>query len=92
MKREPLLVSEEWRTLRLRLRRWAVVSGLASVVLTGVVILTRFGAWAEISHRRGRHLLDIAWQLSSSVFLFSGGVLLWGWLVDRFGDRPKSEK
>jgi hypothetical protein len=90
--REPLLVSEEWRRLRLGLRRWVKVSGLLFFALTIVVFLTQSGAWADISVRRTRHLIDLFWQLSGTIFAITGGILLWGWLVNRHGDRPDSQK
>jgi hypothetical protein len=61
-------------------------------VLTVVVVATQSGVWADVSLRRMRHLMDLFWQLPGTIFAITGGILLWGWLVNRYGDRPEVGK
>jgi hypothetical protein len=65
----------------------ARVSGLLLVLTTlGVACIYGTTPYFPVS-RQVRGIILLVWFWNVCVFAVCGGMVLWGWLVDRFGDR-----
>jgi len=76
------------RRLFAKFRKVAFWTGCLAVGLWGLVLVL-----TEPGHKAGRLLsiVLLVWQLSATVFAVSGGMIVWKWLVDRYGDKPTYE-
>ena len=74
------------RRLFAKFRKVAFYSGSLALGLWGVIL-----GLAKPGHRAGRLLsmVLLVWFWSACAFAVSGGMILWKWLVDRYGDKPK---
>jgi len=76
------------RRLFAKLRKVAAYSFVISLALFGIIqIIAVPGQKAKV----GLDLLLLVFVWSIGVFAVTGGLVLWKWLVDRYGDRPTFE-
>jgi hypothetical protein len=65
-----------------------ISSGL--LVLTSAALASVYGVKPFIEVRQTtRALISLIWFWNVIVFAICGGMILWAWLVDRYGDRPE---
>jgi len=79
--------TDRWEELRPKFLRWAKASALLTALLTVEVVSTDGDIALLRTPKELQNMIDMIWFLSLGVFLVTGGMLLWVWLVNRYGDR-----
>jgi len=60
------------------------------LVLTTAVVACVYGATPIVSVSFSvRDFILLIWFWNVCIFALCGGMVLWGWLIDRYGDPPK---
>ena len=72
-----------------RFVRGAKLSAAALLITTTVMVCVYGTSPIYPVGRLLRSLVVLVWSWNAICFLVCGGLVLWGWLVDRYGDRPK---
>ena len=70
----------------------AKISAVA-LLLTSTAVACIYGVQPFIAvGREMRGLITLVWLWNVAAFLVCSGMVLWGWLVDRYGDRVGEDK
>ena len=79
--------SERWEQLRPKYVFYATISACLLILMSGMVA-SIYGVQPVVQVTPAiRELIVWIWFFVLCVFLYCGGMLLWAWLVGRYGDR-----